>query len=155
MLNIALWKKLPYEIRLVIYVSLLNYSKRKEKFNIVLKQLLDINCMNYRLKEDIEQGDVSTVSDIIENQLLFYTGAKSFSKLVFCALSIENWIFTNFLQYIINKDISLSNNRLYLLYDDYEMYNKKGNLKLCYFHKLLKQLVYNPFNYGDICIFMI
>ena len=131
MLNIILFKKLPYEIRLTIYVSLLSYKRKKKKFNIVLNDLSNINKIHF-LKED----------------LIHYTGTRFIEK-VFDRISIENLLFVNSLKILNNR--FQSNTRFVLFYDDNEFYIKNGNLTILYNKDNKVQKL--PFNYQDIVSF--
>lgn len=130
-MNIALWKKLPYEIRLVIYVSLLIYEKKKLKFNIVLEQLLGINNIKF-YNEDI----------------LYYNNDRFIEK-AFNRLSIETMLFLNSLKRLCTK--TRNTTRFILLYDDEEFMRKYGNLKIFYnYNNKLEEL---PFDFQDVIIF--
>ena len=139
MLNIALWKKLPYEIRLVIYVSLLVYEKKKIKFNRVLEELLCINKIKFN-NEDI----------------LYYNNDRFIEK-AFNRLSTENMLFLNSLKiiYKIHKPVQGTGHRnslrFVLLYDDQEFMIKYGNLKI--FYNKNNKVEELPFYFQDLIVF--
>lgn len=118
MLNLILFSKLPYDIKLILYVSLLTYSKKKTKFNIILREI-----------ELLSNMKLSNISD----SNLYYEN-ENFVRICLNRLSIENMLFINSIYLDLNI-LYGENNRFILLYDDEIIFREIGNLKIKYFRK--------------------
>ena len=87
MLNLILFSKLPYDIKLILYVSLLTYSKKKTKFNIILREIEQLSNIN--------------LSNILDSNL--YYENENFVRICLNRLSIENMLFINSIYLDLNR----------------------------------------------------
>ena len=118
MLNLILFSKLPYDIKLILYVSLLTYSKKKTKFNIILREIEQLSNIN--------------LSNILDSNL--YYENENFVRICLNRLSIENMLFINSIYLDLNI-LYGENTRFILIYDDEKIFREIGNLKIKYFRK--------------------